>query len=72
MTCDVLPRDPKNPFDPSNRRFSVIATYLDQQPGESDAKSGAAEGGSSHGAASEPANSPGKAVRNDFLAKDKK
>lgn len=24
MRCDMLPREPKNPFDPSNRRISVI------------------------------------------------
>lgn len=68
----MLPREPKNPFDPSNRRISVIVKYLDQQPDASDARSGAAEGGTSHRAASEPSNSPGKAVPNDFLAKDKK
>jgi hypothetical protein len=44
--------------DPSNRRISVIVKYLDQQPGESDAKAGAAEGGAPTGTVGESANSP--------------
>jgi len=43
--ADMLPRDPANPLDPSNRRISVIVKYLDQPPSEADAKSGAAENG---------------------------
>ena len=29
--ADQLPRKPDNPFDPSNRRISVIVRYLDDR-----------------------------------------
>ncbi|MGO9591519.1 MAG: flagellar motor protein MotB [Candidatus Acidiferrales bacterium] len=73
--ADMLPRDPANPLDPSNRRISVIVKYLDQQPGESDAKpAGTAEAGAPTGAAGEPANSaePGKTAPSLSRPGDKK
>ncbi len=73
--ADMLPRDPTNPLDPSNRRISVIVKYLDQQPGEGDAEpADAAEAGAPTGAASAPANSvePGKTAPPVSPPNDKK
>jgi chemotaxis protein MotB len=55
--ADMLPRDPANPLDPSNRRISVIVKYLDQQPSGSDASGSAAETGAPTAPVGGPANS---------------
>jgi chemotaxis protein MotB len=47
--ADMLPRNPRDPLDPSNRRISVIVKYLDQAPGGNDTNAGAAEGGAQAG-----------------------
>ncbi len=67
--ADMLPRDPTNPVDPSNRRISVIVKYLDQQPGES-----AANAGASADAPVEPADSSeaGKAAPTASPTSEKK
>jgi chemotaxis protein MotB len=56
--ANMLPRNLKDPFDPANRRISVIVKYLDQPPGDNGpgaaAESGASTGASSEGAGSSP------------------
>jgi chemotaxis protein MotB len=45
--ADQQLRDPKNPFDPSNRRISVIVRYLEQKEGTIDSPAGAGAEGES-------------------------
>ncbi|HTW21971.1 MAG TPA: flagellar motor protein MotB [Candidatus Baltobacteraceae bacterium] len=56
--ANMLPRNQKDPFDPANRRISVIVKYLDQQPGDSGpaaaAEPGAPTGSSSKAGESAP------------------
>jgi len=66
--ASMLPRDPKNPLDPSNRRISVIVKYLDQQPNEGEAKPGAGDAENSTGSGNEP--EPSKASGAEKSAPD--
>lgn len=62
--ASMLPRDAKNPFDPANRRISVIVKYLDQQPGDAGPSGGAANSGAEGEADGETPGAPeaGKAA----------
>ncbi|HUA02034.1 MAG TPA: flagellar motor protein MotB [Candidatus Aquilonibacter sp.] len=58
--ADMLPRNAKDPFDPSNRRISVIVKYQDQGPGAGADNAPPGENPAAANAPPAPA-SPGKA-----------
>lgn len=57
--ADMKPRVPGNPFDPANRRISLIVKYLEKTPGGDADKGGAEESAKPAGAASGSASAPG-------------